>query len=86
LTRIFSGPEAIAASDAYTSVLLNSGARPWNRNADDARVIAGVKAKTLKTRDKVGTWPTYAVYRRSVDIQIDPATEEELDQALVLFR
>ena len=86
LTRIFSGPEAIAATDAYASVLLNSGARPWDRNADDTRVIAGVKAKTLKIRDKVGTWPTYPVYRRSVDIQIDPVTEEELDQALVLFR
>ena len=86
LTRIFSGPEAISAKDAYTRVLLNAGARPWDRNADDARVIAGVKAKTLKTRDKVGTWPTYRVYRRSVDIQIDPVTEEELDQALVLFR
>jgi hypothetical protein len=49
-------------------------------------VIAGVKAKTLKIRDRVGTWPTYPVYRRSVDIQIDLVTEEELDQALVLFR
>jgi hypothetical protein len=85
LTRIFSGPEAIAAADAYTSVLAKAGARPWNRNADDLRVISGVKARSLKTRDRVGTWPTYSVYRRAVDIQIDPVTEEELDQALVLF-
>lgn len=85
LTRIFDGPEAIAASDAYAQVLANAGSRPWNRNADDARVIAGVKARSLKVRDRVGTWPSYSVVRRAVQIQVDPITEEELDSALELF-
>jgi hypothetical protein len=85
LARIFSGPEAISASDAYVSVLAKAGARPWNRNVDDTRVISGVKARSLKIRDRVGTWPTYAVYRRAIQIHVDPITEEELDAALVLF-
>jgi hypothetical protein len=85
LARIFDGPEAVSASEAYTSVLATAGSRPWNRNADDARVISGVKARSLKIRDRVGTWPSYAVFRRTVQIQLDPITEEELDNALVLF-
>jgi hypothetical protein len=85
LARIFSGPEPLTASDAYVSVLSNAGSRPWNRSSDDARVISGVKARSLKVRDRVGTWPSYAVNRRSVLIQVDPITEEELDSALVLF-
>jgi hypothetical protein len=85
LARIFSGPEALTASDAYLSALSNAGARPWNRSSDDARVISGVKARSLKVRDRVGTWPSYTVNRRSVLINVDPITEDELDSALVLF-
>ena len=73
------------AADAYVSVLELSGSRPWDRNADDSRIIAGVKARSLKVRDRVGTWPRYSVFRRAIDIQLDPVTEEELDAALVLF-
>ena len=85
LGRLFSGPEAMPAADAYVSVLELSGSRPWDRNADDSRIIAGVKARSLKVRDRVGTWPRYSVFRRAIDIQLDPVTEEELDAALVLF-
>jgi hypothetical protein len=85
LARIFSGPEPTSASDAYTRVLAQAGSRPLARSSDDARVISGVKARTLKVRDKVGTWPTYSVIRRAIDIQVDPITEEELDAALALF-
>lgn len=85
LARIFEGPEAIAAADAYTSVLARAGSRPWDRNSDDSRIISGVKARTLKIRDRVGTWPTYPVYRRSLNILVDPITEGELDETLRQF-
>jgi len=85
LARIFAGPEPTSASEAYTRVLAQAGTRPLARNADDARIVSGVKARTLKMRDKVGTWPVYSVVRRTIAIQLDPITEEELDAALVLF-
>jgi hypothetical protein len=61
------------------------GARPWDRNADDLRIIAGAKARTLRLRDAVGTWPTYAQNRRSVIINTDPISEQDLDVALLAF-
>jgi hypothetical protein len=85
LARIFEGPEAIAAADAYTRVLAQAGSRPWDRNSDDARIISGVKSRALQIRDKVGTWPTYPVYRRSLTILVDPITEDELDATLKQF-
>jgi hypothetical protein len=85
LARIFAGPEPTSASEAYTRVLAQAGARPLTRSNDDARIVSGVKARTLKIRDRVGTWPTYSVVQRAIAIQLDPITEEELDAALVLF-
>jgi hypothetical protein len=84
-TRIFAGPTPIAAASTLDSVLSKAGSRPWNRNADDLRIIAGVKNKTLTLRDTVGTWPSYAKNVRSVSITNNPLTEAELDAALVLF-
>jgi hypothetical protein len=65
--------------------MAKAGSRPWDRNADDLRSIAGVKAKTLRLRDNVGTWPSLARNVRTVTISIDPISESELDVALVLF-
>jgi hypothetical protein len=62
-----------------------AGSRPWERNADDLRIISGVKNKTLGLRDKVGTWPTYAKNYRAVNVATDPMTVDELNAALVLF-
>jgi hypothetical protein len=84
-SRIFSGPTAISAASTASSVFAKAGARPWDRNADDLRIIAGVKNKTLALRDKVGTWPTYAKNYRSVTVARDPMTEDELNAALVGF-
>lgn len=56
-----------------------------DRNADDLRIFAGVKDKTLGLRDKVGTWPSYAKNYRAVNVTTDPMTEEELNAALTLF-
>ena len=85
LTRLFAGPTPIASSNTYASVLAKAGSRPWDRNADDLRIIDGVKAKTLKLRDSVGTWPVYAQNYRAVSISIDPISESELDAALPAF-
>jgi hypothetical protein len=86
LTRIFTdGPVAISRSLTYDSVLSKAGARPWDRNADDLRIISGVKARTLRMRDSVGTWPTIARNTRAVTITTNPISEAELDAALPLF-
>ncbi len=86
LGRIFSsGPQALSASDSYKRVLASAGARPWDRNSDDARIVAGVSARTLKVRDTVGTWPKYAVNRRSVQFASEYLTEAELEEELVAY-
>ncbi len=85
LTRIFSGPVPITAAQTLDSVSINAGARPWNRNADDKRIIAGVRDRTLRLRDKVGTWPRFTVNTRSVTISVDPISEAELNAALPAF-
>jgi len=84
-TRLWPGPTSIAGKDTLAAVLAQAGARPWDRNADDLRIIEGVRAKTLRLRDTVGTWPTYAQNRRAVTINTDPISQEELDAALRLF-
>ncbi len=84
-TRLLSGPVAMPVADVFESVMANAGARPWNRNADDLRVISGVRKGTLAIRDVVGTWPSYAVNRRSVTVLEDPITEARLNEALALF-
>lgn len=84
-SRLFSGPAPISAATTVTSVFSKAGSRPWDRNADDLRVFAGVKDKTLGLRDRVGTWPSYANNYRAVNVTTDPMTEDELNAALTLF-
>lgn len=84
-SRLFTGPTPIAAANTVSSVFAKAGSRPWDRNADDTRVISGVQSKTLELRDVVGTWPSYAKNYRAVTVTTDPMTEEELNAALALF-
>lgn len=84
-TRVLTGPAPIPASETFEAVMSKAGARPWNRNVDDLRMISGVRAGTLSIRNRVGTWPVYAVNRRTVDVTTDPISEEELNAALVQF-
>lgn len=84
-SRLFVGPQPISAASTFASVVAKAGSRPWDRNADDSRVISGVSKKTLAIRDKVGTWPTYAKNYRAVNVTTDPMTEDELNAALALF-
>jgi hypothetical protein len=84
-TRLWPGPTPIPAKDTLVSVLAKVGARPWDRNADDARIISGVQAKTLRLRDAVGVWPSYASNQRVVTINTDPISEVELNAILADF-
>jgi hypothetical protein len=84
-SRLFTGPTPIAAANTVSSVFAKAGTRPWDRNADDARIISGVQGKTLGLRDVVGTWPSYAKNYRAVNVATDPLTEDELNAALALF-
>jgi hypothetical protein len=84
-TRLCPGPTPIGGKDTEASVYARAGARPWDRNTDDLRIIAGVRARTLRLRDSVGTWPTYAQNRRSVIINTDPISEQDLNTALLAF-
>ncbi|MEY4668357.1 MAG: hypothetical protein RL518_1056 [Pseudomonadota bacterium] len=84
-SRLFDGPTPISAANTFASVIAKAGSRPWDRNADDSRILSGVQSKTLAIRDKVGTWPTYAKNYRAVTVASDPMTEDELNAALVLF-
>ncbi len=83
--RLFPGTEAAPASVTLESVLRDAGARPWDRNPEDMRVIEGVKARSLRLRDRVRAWPKYAKNRRSIEITQALITEDRLDQALSLF-
>lgn len=85
LARVLTGPTAIPASLTFESVLAQAGSRPWDRNADDVRVISGVRGKTLRLRDAVGTWPTYVKNSRPVTVIADPITEADLDASMALF-
>lgn len=85
-TRLLSGPEPLAAADTLDSVLGQAGARPWDRSPDDARVVSGVRAGSLRIRDAVGTWPQVAENWRSVDVLEDPASEERINDVLLSYQ
>ena len=84
-SRIFNGPVATLASDTFESVLSKAGARPWDRDPVDARVINGVRAGTLGIRDSVGSWPTVIVNTRPLPIFGDSITDGDLNGLLPEF-
>ncbi len=83
--RSFAGATAAPASTTLESVLRSAGARPWDRNPDDARVIEGVRSRSLRIRNRVGAWPLYARNGRSIQMAEALITQERLDRALPLF-
>ncbi len=85
LTRVLSGPVPLRAADTYESVLSQAGARPWDRNKDDLRVISGVRNGTLVIRDRVGTWPTITRNVRPITTLGELMAESELNAALLQF-
>ena len=67
-SRIFSGFSPIQSSKVYATVTAEVGARPWDRNADDLRILRGVADRSLRIRDAVGSWPSFGSGSRTLSI------------------
>jgi len=64
------GLQALPAVDVETWVLKNAGARPWDRDAHDTRILADVaegRGKIIDSEAEVGGYPTVAPTRRPFD-------------------
>lgn len=67
---------AVPAADAAARVLADAGARPWDRDATDRRIVDGVRNRTgriIDSQDEVGGYPVAAPVRRPLEIPADPA-------------
>ncbi|MGE3867356.1 MAG: polysaccharide lyase family 1 protein [Hyphomonadaceae bacterium] len=82
------GLEAIAAQDVERYVLRNAGARPWDRDRHDIRVIADAaegRGQIIDHEDEVGGYPVQEMTRRAFtadDWNLDdmtPARDGALD-------
>lgn len=75
------GLEVLPAAQVFERVLASAGARPRERDAVDARIVAEVRTGTgslVDSQDDVGGYPTAASTRRTLDV---PANVEDwLDQ------
>jgi hypothetical protein len=75
------GLDVLPAAQVFERVLASAGARPRERDAVDARIVAEVRAGTgalVDSQDEVGGYPTAAPTRRTLDV---PANVENwLDQ------
>jgi len=79
------GFTALPAAQAAERVLANAGARPWDRDAIDARIIAGVRAKNgriIDSQEEVGGYPKPALTRHELKI---PKTPAQVDTWLESF-
>lgn len=80
-----------STSDGYQSVLLNSGARPADRDIVDARVIEEVRSGTgqiincvaadgsARCAKNAGGWPVYSVNRRPLSLPLNPQRDDDND-------
>ena len=72
------GLEAMPAVDVERWVLANAGARPWDRDAHDARLLADVtegRGKIIDSETEVGGYPQVLADARAFDAaQWDLAT------------
>jgi hypothetical protein len=80
--------EAMAAVDVERYVLRNAGARPWDRDRHDIRVIADTaegRGQIINSEDEVGGYPVQEMTRRAFDAEdwnladMSPAREGALD-------
>lgn len=83
--RIFTGAVPLPSARVLNDVLQGVGSRPWDRSADDKRVVHGVRGRTLGIRNQVMSWPKYSQHTRPVTVADVIITEEQLNQALPLF-
>lgn len=64
------GVKPIAAVDVQDWVIRNAGARPWDRDPIDARIVADTiegRGKIIDSEDEVGGYPTYKETRQTFD-------------------
>ena len=62
--------EVIPAADVKDYVLENAGARPWDRNAIDKRIIREIRegaGKVIDSEQEVGGYPTMKETRAPFD-------------------
>lgn len=66
------GVRPIAAVDVQDSVILNAGARPWDRDPIDARIVADTiegRGRIIDDEAEVGGYPNYKETRQAFDEQ-----------------
>jgi hypothetical protein len=64
------GLPVMAAEDVERYVLENAGARPWDRDAHDVRVLSNAsegRGEIIDDQDQVGGYPRYEMTRKSFD-------------------
>lgn len=79
------GLQAMPARDVQRFVLANAGARPWDRDSHDVRVIANVaegRGAIIDSEDEVGGYPRHPETRRAFnrdDWDLDTMTPRRAD-------
>jgi hypothetical protein len=62
------GVKQLSAKDVQDAVILNAGARPWDRDKVDARIVADTiegRGEIIDSEDEVGGYPVYAETRKA---------------------
>jgi hypothetical protein len=62
------GVKLLSAAEVQDSVILNAGARPWDRDAIDSRIVADTiegRGKIIDNEDEVGGYPQYKETRQA---------------------
>ncbi|KAF7598016.1 MAG: hypothetical protein CGU28_15360 [Candidatus Dactylopiibacterium carminicum] len=71
---VFANPPALRPASAVREwVLENAGARPWDRDEIDRRLIAQIRAgegRIIDSQDEVGGYPRPAPVHRSLDVPV----------------
>ncbi|WP_414663336.1 pectate lyase family protein [Horticoccus sp. 23ND18S-11] len=65
------GLKALAAADVKESVLKNAGARPWDRDEVDQRIVRQVregKGRIIDSQEQVGGYPRPAMTQRTLTV------------------
>ena len=80
------GVKLLRAQDVQDSVIRNAGARPWDRDPVDARIVADTiegRGEIIDNESQVGGYPQYKETRRAFDARAwDLATMTRKDGKL----
>lgn len=69
------GLTPMSLEEVAGSVLKNAGARPWERDAIDRRIVQSVieeSGRIIDSQKQVGGYPVYAATRRALDVPKNP--------------